>query len=117
MSPVTHRLLVILGWLLLAAFAFPTPPAGEKTKPADAQGDPLPDGAVHRIGSIRLRHNGEIGLLAFAPDGKSLLSLGGDQTFRRWDAATGKELSRFEKKGLTIFFTQQMMNRMGRFPG
>jgi WD40 repeat protein len=117
MPPVTHRLLVTLGLLCGAAFAFRTVPAGDKVKPADVHGDPLPDGAVHRIGSIRLRHNGEIGLLAFAPDGKSLLSLGGDQTFRRWDVATGKELARFEKKGLTIFFTQQMMNRMGRFPG
>jgi WD40 repeat protein len=117
MSAVTQRLLVTLGLLLVVSLPGRTQPAGDKTKPLDAHGDPLPDGAVNRVGGVRLRHNGEIGLLTFAADGKSLLSLGGDQTFRRWDVATGKELSRFEKKGLTIYFSQQLMGRLGRLPG
>jgi WD40 repeat protein len=123
MSPVMPRLLIPFGVLLAAAVLFSAAPAqdkgdkGDKVKQLDAHGDPLPEGALNRIGSIRLRHNGGIGLLSFAADGKSLLSLGGDQTFRRWDVATGKELSRFEKKGLTIYLMPQVIERGGRFLG
>ena len=33
--------------------------------------------------------------VAFAPDGKSVVSTGGDHLARRWDAATGKEIGTF----------------------
>ena len=64
----------------------------------DRLGDPLPDGVVARIGSGRMRHDdGHKLQLAFAPDGKSLVS-GGDSTVRIWDAATGKLRQRFKVK-------------------
>src|SRR5262249_38707245 len=53
--------------------------------PASGPGESLPPGAVARWGSLRLRHVGQVGLLAFSPDGKSLLSLGADQYFCLWD--------------------------------
>src|SRR5262249_1054173 len=37
--------------------------------------------------------------LAFAPDGKALLVKGGDQVFKEWDPATGKELRHFGQPG------------------
>ncbi len=70
-------------------------PAGQKNQPTerlDQYGDPLPEGAICRFGSIRLR--GYANRFAFAPNGKSFASGGDDidPTIRIWDVATGKEV-------------------------
>src|SRR5262245_39705636 len=57
--------------------------------PATAQ-DALPDGAVARVGSIRLRHQAAIQQIVFLPDG-NLASLDCQGLFHVWDAATGQE--------------------------
>ncbi len=62
----------------------------------DRAGDPLPAEALARLGTIRFRHGGFIESLAFGPDGKTLVSHGGDG-IRDWDAANGKEIPRFPK--------------------
>jgi WD40 repeat protein len=64
--------------------------------PCAAADDPLPDGAVARIGTLRLRHVGGVVNVAFAPDGKSLASCGNDGLVRLWDVTTGQEIRRFE---------------------
>jgi len=73
-------------------------PAEEPTPRLDAQGDPLPDEAVSRLGTTRLRCGGHIANLDFTPDGKTLVS-GGADGVRTWDAATGKPLRQFPGDG------------------
>jgi WD40 repeat protein len=64
----------------------------------DALGDPLPDGAVARLGSLRWQPIDRVTQLAFSPDGKRLVS-GGDAGLSVWDAASGRELRRVPLAG------------------
>src|SRR5437763_206020 len=93
------RFLALLSLVLAASAdppAAPDPPSPEEGQQArtDPHGDPLPDGAIARFGTLRLRHGERILALAFSPDGKALASGGVGATIRLWDAATGKELRR-----------------------
>jgi RNA polymerase sigma factor (sigma-70 family) len=63
-----------------------------KQEPTDPDGDPLPVGAVARLGSARLRHGGIVNAVAYSPDGKLLVSGCDDYLIRIWDARTGKKL-------------------------
>ncbi|WZO96178.1 sigma-70 family RNA polymerase sigma factor [Isosphaeraceae bacterium EP7] len=62
--------------------------------------DGLPDNSIHlieigevaKVSPIKLQgHKGKILTLAFAADGRSLVTVSQDRTFRFWDAETGKE--------------------------
>ncbi|HEY7313749.1 MAG TPA: sigma-70 family RNA polymerase sigma factor [Gemmataceae bacterium] len=68
-------------------------------KRVDVQGDPLPPGAVVRLGSVRLCQGGPVRSAAFSPDGKLLASSGhyghNPEVIRLWDTATGKEVHQF----------------------
>src|SRR5262249_32963477 len=57
----------------------------------DRYGDPLPEGAIARLGTVRFRHGSFITSLAFTPDGKQLISHG-DDALRIWNATTRREL-------------------------
>src|SRR5882724_1190443 len=65
-----------------------------KSRPTDCYGDLLPPGAVSRLGTIRLRHPGGAGALAFSPDNE-LLASGTGHSVRLWELKTGKELHEF----------------------
>ena len=93
--------------LLLPLLAFAQEPHAPKEqtkqdspKPRiDLYGDPLPEGAVARLGTVRFRHQGPVLSIAYAPDGRIIVSASRDGTIRLWASATGKELRRFEADG------------------
>jgi WD40 repeat protein len=62
----------------------------EKKPRVDLYGDPLPEGALVRMGTVQLRHDGA--RVRFSADGKTLTTWGQDFTVRTWDMATGKQL-------------------------
>ncbi len=62
----------------------PAPPA----KRVDLHGDPLPDGAVMRLGTLQRRAVGAH--LALTPDGKSIIGFRGGKYVHVWNADTGK---------------------------
>jgi WD40 repeat protein len=66
------------------------PCVAEEPARTDLLGDPLPAGAVARLGSSRLKHRGCAYALVYSPDGKWLASAGADRVIRLWDADTGK---------------------------
>src|SRR5712691_13389498 len=67
----------------------------------DLAGDPLPPGALARLGTVRWRHSHRTADLAtaFSPDGKIVVTVG-DGTLKRWDTATGKLLGQFSGRNL-----------------
>jgi WD40 repeat protein/beta-lactamase regulating signal transducer with metallopeptidase domain len=74
-----------------------TPAIAETAEKAttDPLGDPLPDGALARMGTTRMRHGAEVTFVAFGPNSETLLTAGRDNTIRLWDRKTGKEIRRF----------------------
>lgn len=77
----------------------------DKRPKVDRYGDPLPPLARRRIGTTRFRHGGEIFALAFAPDGRSIATLGRDNILSLWDIASGKRRTSFQAPdGVAVAF-------------
>jgi RNA polymerase sigma factor (sigma-70 family) len=99
----------------------PAPPDAEPPKPNDREqptnaesqkrkeprldwhGDPLPEGALARLGTVRLRHDPFISGVVFSSDSKSILASDWYSGVHVWDAAEGKEIRRFFKEGERCF--------------
>jgi WD40 repeat protein len=73
-------------------------PAKDPAPRTDLYGDPLPDGAVARLGSSRFRQAG-ISDFVFLSDGKTVLSCGRDRVLRFWDTANGKLIRTVKLEG------------------
>jgi WD40 repeat protein len=93
-------------WLLVAALgtagnltAVAADPAPDQ-KPrvaTDAYGDPLPPGAIARLGTIRYRFPAA-NAIAYSPDSKTLAVACGSKIVHLVDAGSGKEIRRFATK-------------------
>ncbi len=62
----------------------------------DRAGDPLPAGALARLGTVRFRHGEYVHAAVFTRDGKSLITAGADGMIRVWEVPTGRPLRRLE---------------------
>jgi WD40 repeat protein len=78
----------------VAAFCLAAEAAPGQPPPVDQLGDPLPAGAVARIGTTRWRHGASCSFVAFLPDGKTVVSAGYDGQVRVWQFPSGKEVRR-----------------------
>jgi WD40 repeat protein len=96
------RFLSCLGLLaLLALPARSQDSPAQKKQPAvklDQAGDPLPAGAVARLGTTRFRHQNLVSFVGYSGDGGLLVTLSGESSLRFWDARSGKEVRRLELK-------------------
>src|SRR5262249_7955776 len=95
MSPSRFVAAVVLAAVGPDASAEPGPMPREIR--LDSFGAPLPEGAVLRLGTTRLRHGQWVRSVGFSPDGRELVSASFDGTVRIWDRATGKELRRLKE--------------------
>jgi RNA polymerase sigma factor (sigma-70 family) len=68
--------------------AFAAAPPHPRT---DLYGDPLPDGAVVRLGSVQFRH-ARLSAWVCLPDGRTVVTAGKDQILRFWDLTTGRQI-------------------------
>ncbi len=88
-------------WVACVALCVALPTWGQEppkeARPArtriDLHGDPLPKGAVARLGSVRFRHEGAVRSVAFSADGKLLAaSSDGRNMVVLWERSTGRKV-------------------------
>ena len=97
------RSALLAGWLAVVS-AVGMPPKvtaqsaarpGGKAVRLDRYGDPLPPGAVARLGTVRLRHQG-LSALVVSKDGKRVISGGSDGFLCVWDLDNEREAKRIK---------------------
>jgi WD40 repeat protein len=90
----TLRIVFLLPVLSLMS---PSAAWGQESPLTDRHGDPLPKGALQRLGTVRYCENSTISAFAFSPDVKQYVTCGRtggswQATIGLWDTATGKAI-------------------------
>ncbi len=95
--------------------AMPADKPAEKPKEVrrDRFNDPLPEGAIARLGTIALKHGGKIDELRFAPDNKSFYSTGGG-ILRGWQVDTGNEIKTIDMRSIPKEVRAQSISSDGK---
>ena len=75
------------------------PAPAEDDRRSNAFSEPLPQGAVCRLGTTRWRHKSSVALARFSPNGKVLATAGESTMIRLWDVATGEQLHELTDAG------------------
>jgi RNA polymerase sigma factor (sigma-70 family) len=65
---------------------------GQSEVDAAVPGEPLPPGALARLGTTRLRHDRPVVAVVFSGDGKNLITTCFSRKIHFWDATTGKQV-------------------------
>jgi hypothetical protein len=98
MMPRTKLLLAVSALAVAGAMALLTPATSQREARPNAEAgtdryhDPLPLGAVARLGSLRFCHGAPVEDVTLSPDGKWVASTAKDGNCL-WDTATGREVS------------------------
>lgn len=87
----------ILGLLVFPAghLHAQTPERGPVPRLVDRSGDPLPPGAVARLGTTAFRHARQISAAAVSPDGRFVATASEGRAIYLWDATTGRRVRDF----------------------
>jgi WD40 repeat protein len=107
------------GAVLLAAPAAQKPESSRVAKGGvDRYGDPLPPGAVMRLGTVRYRFGGGYGFggggLAFLPDGETVVSVESGHPIELWEARTGRLLREVGPDKLSLDRAAPAFSRGGK---
>jgi WD40 repeat protein len=78
-----------------AALLICTPMAADARQHVDDDGDPIPAGALLRIGTTRFRPGGNVTALAFRAGGKELVSVNNTTGIQVWDPDGGRLLRQY----------------------
>jgi len=101
---------------VFVAFAVTTARA-DTPAPSAPTHDALPDGAVARLGTARLKHPPFVSALAYAPDGRTIVTSAGNSPVRVWDAATGRLVGTIgDQSGGVFAFAYRRTGRGWRAP-
>src|SRR5258708_2383407 len=96
MDATRRRALIVVCLSFSATAATADPP--QSAPHTDLYGDNLPDGAIARLGTSRLRHAG-LSDSVFHAGGKTILSAGSDRVLRSWDVGTGQQTRAVKLQG------------------
>ena len=80
---------------LVLVLTSPIPTTAQEPR-KDQYGDPLPPGAIARIGTVRLRSGSDIDRVALSPDAKLLVTTTEYRPLEVWDGRTGQLLRRWQ---------------------
>jgi WD40 repeat protein len=82
--------------IVVACGLFSVSASGQQPTKVDLYGDPLPPGAVARLGTLRYRHGGHSRGVFFLPDSSTVITSPDERSLRFWEARTGKLLREFQ---------------------